>query len=31
MMEGYGLVALNKSVREIEPIALASSFKVLID
>ncbi len=31
MMEGYGLVTLKKNVREIEPIALATSFKVLID
>ena len=31
MMESYGLVTLKKSVREIEPIALATSFKVLID
>ncbi len=31
MMEGYGLVELNKNVREIEPIALATSFKILID
>ena len=31
MMEGYGLVELNKNVREIEPVALATSFKILID
>ncbi len=31
MMEGYGLVALKRNVREIEPIALATSFKILID
>ena len=31
MMEGYGLVALKKNVREIEPIALATSFKVMIN
>ncbi len=31
MMEGYGLVALKKNVREIEPTALATSFKILID
>ena len=31
MMEGYGLVALKKNVREIEPIALATSFKIMID
>lgn len=31
MMEGYGLVALKKNIREIEPIALATSFKILID
>lgn len=31
MMEGYGLVELNKNVREIEPVALATSFKFLID
>ncbi|MEN9314496.1 MAG: hypothetical protein RIS35_889 [Pseudomonadota bacterium] len=30
-MEGYGLVALKKNVREIEPIALATRFKILID
>lgn len=30
MMEGYGLVELKKNVREIEPIALATSFKILI-
>lgn len=30
-MEGYGLVALKKSAREIEPIALATSFKIMID
>ena len=28
---GYGLVALKKNVREIEPIALATSFQILID
>lgn len=31
MMESYGLVALKKNVREIEPMALATSFKILID
>ncbi len=31
MMEGYGLVALKKNVREIEPITLATSFTILID
>jgi len=31
MMEGYGLVALKKNVREIEPMTLATSFKVLLD
>lgn len=31
MMEGYGLAELKKNVREIEPIALATSFKILID
>ena len=31
MMAGYGLVALKKNVREIEPMALATSFKILID
>lgn len=31
MMEGYGLVELKKNVREIQPIALATSFKILID
>ena len=31
MMEGYGLVELKKNVREIEPVALATSFKILID
>jgi predicted transcriptional regulator len=31
MMESYGLVTLKKSVREIKPVALATSFKVLID
>ena len=30
MMEGYGLVELKKNVREIEPITLATSFKILI-
>lgn len=30
MMEGYGLVALKKNVREIEPIALATEFTILI-
>jgi predicted transcriptional regulator len=31
MMEGYGLVVLNKNVREIQPVALATSFTILID
>jgi len=31
MMEGYGLVTLKKNIREIEPIALATSFTILID
>lgn len=31
MMEEYGLVELKKNVREIEPIALVTSFKILID
>lgn len=31
MMESYGLVTLKKKVRQIEPIALATSFKILID
>lgn len=31
MMESYGLLALQMKVREIEPIALVTSFKVLID
>ena len=30
MMEGYGFVELRKTVREIEPIVLATSFKILI-
>ena len=31
MMESYGLVALKKSAREIAPVALATSYKILID
>ena len=31
MMESYGLVTLKKSAREIAPVALATSFKILID
>lgn len=31
MTEGYGLVKLKKNVRGIGPIALATSFKILID
>lgn len=31
MMAGYGLVDLKRNVREIEPIALATSFTILID
>jgi predicted transcriptional regulator len=30
MMKGYGLVELKKNVREIEPIALATRFKIVI-
>lgn len=30
MMEGYGLVALKKNMREIEPLALATEFKVML-
>lgn len=30
MMEGYGLVALKKNVREIQPIALATEFTIVI-
>ena len=30
-MEGYGLVALKKNVREVEPVALATRFTVLIN
>lgn len=30
MMEGYGLVELKKNVREIEPLALATEFKVML-
>lgn len=30
-MEGYGLVALKKHVREVEPVALATRFTVLIN
>ncbi|RYZ92194.1 MAG: MarR family transcriptional regulator [Proteobacteria bacterium] len=30
MMEGYGLVELKKNVREIEPIALATEFMILL-
>lgn len=29
MMEGYGLVALNKNLRDMEPIALATEFTIL--
>ena len=31
MMAGYGLVELKRNIREVEPIALATSFKILID
>ena len=31
MMERYGLVTLKKSAREIAPVAIATSFKILID
>nr|WP_294864218.1 helix-turn-helix domain-containing protein [uncultured Pseudogulbenkiania sp.] len=30
MMEGYGLVELKKNVREIEPIALATEFLIML-
>lgn len=30
-MEGYGLVVLKKNVREVEPVALATRFTVLIN
>lgn len=30
MMEGYGLVELKKNMREIEPQALATQFKVML-
>lgn len=30
MIEGYGLVTLKKNVREIEPVALAIEFKVML-
>ena len=30
MMEGYGLVKLKKNVREIEPIALATEFLIVL-
>ena len=30
MMEGYGLVALNKNLRCVEPIALATEFTILL-
>lgn len=30
MMEGYGLVALNKNLRGVEPIALATEFTILL-
>jgi len=31
MMEGYGLVRLKRDVHGVEPVALATSFKILID
>ncbi|MQM29585.1 MAG: transcriptional regulator [Candidatus Accumulibacter phosphatis] len=31
MMEGYGLVELKRNVREIEPIARATDFLVVLD
>ena len=31
MMEGYGLVKLKRDGRGVEPVALATSFKILID
>jgi predicted transcriptional regulator len=31
MMEGYGLVTLKKNVREIEPIALATEFLIVLN
>jgi predicted transcriptional regulator len=30
MIKGYGLVTLKKNVREIEPVALAIEFKVML-
>lgn len=31
MMEGYGLVELKKNVREIEPVALATEFLIVLN
>ena len=31
MMEGYGLVKLKRDGNAVEPVALATSFKILID
>jgi len=31
MMEGYGLVKLKRDGHGVEPVALATSFKILID
>lgn len=31
MMEGYGLVRLKRDVHGVAPVALATSFKILID
>ena len=31
MMEGYGLVAIEKNARETQPIALATEFLVVLD
>lgn len=31
MMEGYGLVKLKKNVREIEPVALATEFLIMLN
>lgn len=31
MMEGYGLVKLKRDVHGVAPVALATSFKILID
>lgn len=31
MMAGYGLVKLNRNMREIEPVALATEFLVVLE